>query len=93
MGVLVEKHVAEAMEITTEWLESIGFEQRPSMPHGWSRDFGGDYVLQLVPEAGGWILELWNGWEDARARAAFPRLLVRRDELLPVLHLMEFIPF
>ena len=93
MGVLIANRVTNTGEITEEWLESIGFSQRPEMPHGWSCDYGNEYILQLVPEAGGWWLELWNGAEDSRTRAAFPRLLVRCDELLPVLRLMEFIPF
>jgi hypothetical protein len=79
--------------VTDAWLESRGFSVRSEMPLGYSCDYGGGFILQLIPNAGGWIVELWNGMDDGYCRASFPRQLVYQEELLPILHMMDFVPF
>lgn len=79
--------------ITTDWLAGLGFILHPDRPHGLSKDFGGGNLLQLVPHQVGWGVELWNGCEDSYCRAVFPRNIEWEQELLPVLLLMEPIPY
>lgn len=75
-------------KIREPWLQSLGFIQRPEWPHGLTRLWDDGNMLQLVPDDAGWIVELWNGFEDVRARASFPRPIVYESELLPILSLM-----